>query len=108
MPSLWADCRASRGAVNLGFGIEEHEKYHKDMLDQQSIYMNQRFYEQKGIEMGLEKGFNDGMEKGMEKGIEKGIEKEKLEMARNLKSLGVEVSIICQASGLTAEQVEGL
>ena len=102
------------------FTADENEKYRKDMLDQESIYMNQRFYEEKGLEKGFELGREEGLEIGREEGLSKGLargreegreegrEKEKLEMARSLKELGVENSIICQASGLTAEEVEAL
>ena len=52
------------------------------------------------VRKAKEQGLADGMEKGMEKGKE--------ESARNLKALGVDVEIICKATGLTREQVEAL
>ena len=53
-------------------------------------------------------GFEDGIEKGIEKGVGQGEEKERLKNAINLKHLGVDTSIISQALGLTAEQIEAL
>ena len=53
---------------------------------------------------GREEGLAEGRVEGMEKGLVKG----KIEMARNLKSLGVDVKTIMQASGLTEEQIEQL
>ena len=54
------------------------------------------------------KGLQEGMEKGMEKGIEQGIEKERLSNARKFKALGIKPDIICQATGLSAEEVAAL
>ena len=47
-------------------------------------------------------------ENGEEKGIEKGIEKGKEDTARELKRLGIAQDIICQATGLLAEEVAAL
>lgn len=46
--------------------------------------------------------------RGLKEGMEKGMEKERLSTAKNLKALGVEQDIICQATGLSEEQVAGL
>ena len=50
----------------------------------------------------------EGRWEGREEGLAEGMEKGKIEMARNLKSLGVDVKTIMQASGLTEEQIEQL
>ncbi len=49
-----------------------------------------------------------GLEKGLAKGREEGSMTKALDMARNLKALGVEIAVIVQASGLTEEQVAAL
>ena len=54
------------------------------------------------------KGLQEGMEKGIKQGIEKGMEKERLSNARKFKALGVDPDIICEATGLSAEQVADL
>lgn len=54
------------------------------------------------------RGLQEGMEKGFEKGIEKGVEQERLSTARKFKALGVKPDIICQATGLSAEEVSAL
>ena len=46
--------------------------------------------------------------RGIEKGIEKGMEKGKLEIARNLLGLGVEVEKIIKATGLSEEDIKKL
>ena len=70
----------------------------------------------KGLEEGLEKGRAEGREEGraegveigLEKGREEGREENKLAIARNLKSLNIEIGTIVQATGLTAEVIESL
>lgn len=49
-----------------------------------------------------------GMEKGMEKGIEKGMKKEKIAIARKLKSMSIPVEQIKEATGLSEEQLREL
>ena len=49
-----------------------------------------------------------GMTIGMEIGMEKGREEEKLEIARNLKTMGLPSESIAQATGLTIEEIENL
>ena len=57
---------------------------------------------------GHAKGLEEGLEQGHAKGLEEGRTEEKMKMAKNLKSLGVNVKTIMQASGLTEEQIERL
>ena len=42
------------------------------------------------------------------KGLQEGMEKERLANARKFKALGVKPDIICQATGLSAEEVAAL
>ena len=46
--------------------------------------------------------------KGLAKGREEGREEEKLDIARKMRILGVDVSIIIESTGLSKEQVEAL
>jgi predicted transposase/invertase (TIGR01784 family) len=63
---------------------------------------------ERGIEKGIEKGMEAGLEKGMEVGLEKGMEKEKVVIAGKLKAMGFGVEHICEATGLSPEQVDNL
>ena len=74
---------------------------------------------EKGMAQGIEKGMAQGIEKGMAQGIEKGMaqgieiteakwREEKNAIVRNLKSLGLTTEQIQAATGLTAEEIEGL
>lgn len=67
---------------------------------------------EEGIERGRDKwievGIEKGIEIGIEQGIERGIEQEAMRMAAKLKSLGIEMNIILESTGLTREQIEKL
>ena len=54
----------------------------------------------------MEKGRAEGMEKGRAEGLEKGMNQRSLEIARNLLSLGLPVTQITQATGLTEEEIK--
>ena len=49
-----------------------------------------------------------GMEQGLEKGLKQGIDKAKLEMAKNMKCEGVELSVIAKVTGLNLTALEML
>ena len=86
------------------FTAEEKKQYYKsleNMGDYQNIINT-------AVEEALMRGLADGRAEGMEKGMEKGAEKERLANAAKMKELGVEVSIICQVTGLTIEEIEKL
>ena len=46
--------------------------------------------------------------RGVETGREEGREEGKLEIARNLKALGVDIDTIMKATGLSGEEVQAL
>ena len=60
------------------------------------------------IRTGREEGHEEGRVEGEAIGLEKGREEEKRSIARNLKSMGLSVQQISQASGLTLEEIEQL
>ena len=57
---------------------------------------------------GLAKGMEKRIAEGMEKGLAEGRAEEKINIAKNLKSLGVSVESICKATGLSAEEIDKL
>ena len=63
---------------------------------------------QDGLAEGRAEGRAEGLSEGLEKGIEKGIEKEKMAIAKNMKSAGLDVHAIMLFTGLTQEQIEQL
>lgn len=47
-------------------------------------------------------------EKGIEKGLVEGEKRKAIEIAKNMLSFGIEVSVIAKTSGLTESEVEAL
>ena len=64
--------------------------------------------EAKGMAEGLAKGLAEGKAEGVAEGRVEGKAEGKTETARNLKRLGVPVTTIAEATGLTVEEVEAL
>jgi predicted transposase/invertase (TIGR01784 family) len=61
-----------------------------------------------GMKQGLEKGIEQGIEKGIEKGIEQGVEKEKINIARNSISQGLDNQTISMITALDIEMIQKL
>ena len=78
---------------------EDSRKAYRDLKNSLDTAVRQGHA--KGLKEGLEQGHAKGLEEGLEQGRAKGM----IEMAKNLKSLGVDVQTIMQASGLTEEQI---
>ncbi|MBQ8483738.1 MAG: hypothetical protein IJ504_05490, partial [Bacteroidales bacterium] len=94
------------------FTAEEYEHYIKSM-DNMGDYDNiiQTATEDahaRGLAEGLAKGLAEGEAKGREEGREEGKQTKAMEIARNLKAAGMQVSDIAIATGLTEEQVAAL
>lgn len=79
---------------------EERIKYDESIKVYRDQLAVMEFERQKGLAEGLEKGLAEGIEKGMEKGKE--------DVARNLKEMGLDVSSISRATGLSPDVIEGL
>ena len=75
---------------------EEKNQYHNAMVSE---------YEKLGISTAYEQISH---KKGLEEGLEKGMEQGKMEVARQMKKMGLSIAQIVQASGLPEEVVKGL
>lgn len=84
--------------------IENINSYFLDMygkyenIDEEVRNMVKSFYDPKVEERGIQKG----IERGMVQGIEKG----KIEVARNLLKMGMDLLAIVQATGLSKEEIK--
>ena len=95
---------------------EERAQYEYEWKVYNDYYNCLDYAEEKGMTIGMEKGMEKGLEKGLAKGLEEGLakgrvegrEEEKLEIARNLKTMGLPSGSIAQATGLTIEEIENL
>ena len=59
----------------------------------------------KGQKEGLEKGRVEGLEKGRQEGLEKGRQERALEIARQMKAMGMSNEQIAQATGLSINKI---
>ena len=88
-------------AAALDYAIEKGQKegFDKGMKDglEQGL--------KEGIEKGIEKGIEQGIERGIERGIEQGIKQEKINAAKNMLKLDIEIEKIVKVTGLTAEKI---
>ena len=77
-----------------------------DMISvERTIYQN---VNKMGLEQGLPEGIEKGFAQDFEQGLEQGRKEERLMIAKNLKACGLEISMIIQSTGLTAEEIEQL
>ena len=77
---------------------DEHERYLAELREKHIM-------DEKAIK---DAGFYDGFDKGKIEGIMEGENKERLKIAKKLKDEKVEISVICNTTGLTKEEVEKL
>jgi predicted transposase/invertase (TIGR01784 family) len=89
----------------------EKQEYEKSVLEYEDVKDAMDYHHRLGIEEGFQKGLEEGMEKGREEGKEEGRAEGRealLVAARNFLELGVSVSDIVKATGLSEEQVREL
>ena len=94
------------------FTAEEYKQYEQSIRNMSDYYNTidtaAEEAEKRGLAKGLAKGREEGREEGIEIGLQKGIEKGKLETAKELKALGVDVDIIVKNTGLSIDQINAL
>ena len=88
------------------------------MQTARDTYNQLEYAKKKGREEGREEGLQEGLQQrhgarkglqaGIEKGREEGIEKRSREIAVNLLRINLPVQTICEATGLSAEEITKL
>ena len=86
------------------FEVNADEKI-RARLDSQEMYAIDY-----NIAMGEaeEKGMQRGLQKGLQKGLEQGSIQSKLEIAKNMKDMGLDVEVISKATSLSVEEINKL
>ena len=72
-----------------------------------NIMVQNDILETKMIE-GREQGLEEGRALGLEQGLQQGLEQGKTEVAKKLLALGTDISIVCQATGMSEEEINNL
>ena len=88
---LYENCKISK------LNAMEKQEYEKSVLEYEDVKDAMEYHHR----MGKAEGFNDGFEKGIEKGREEAIN----QTAKKLLSMGMSVSDIAKATGLTENEV---
>ena len=60
------------------------------------------------VKEGLQQGLEQGLQQGLEQGIEQGKEQRNIEIAKNLKSMNMDIDSIAAATGLSVEEIKKL
>lgn len=81
-------------------------KYIMTLADEMAI--EKRIERELGVKEGIALGIEQGIEKGISQGIEQGITQEKLEIAKNMKSMDYSSDDIMKITGLTKKEIEKL
>ncbi len=101
-----------RKAQTQGLSLDEWAAYDralKRMWDYNAVMQTERQYARtEGHAEGHAEGLAEGRAEGRAEGLAEGKAEEKKSMAKNLKSLGVDIDTIVQASGLSKEEIEKL
>ena len=96
------------------------DKYEYSLRVMRDSYATYQYAAKNGWKKGVAEGMAQGLEKGMAQGMEKGMaqgkaegkvegEREKaLAIARNLKTFGLSISQIAEATGLNQEEINTL
>ena len=87
---------------------EDKKKYIINMQTARDTYNQLEYAKKKGREEGLQAGIEKGREEGRMEGREEGIEKRSREIAVNLLRINLPVQTICEATGLSAEEITKL
>jgi predicted transposase/invertase (TIGR01784 family) len=60
------------------------------------------------FEATMDQKFEDGMQEGIQRGIKEGIQREKIETAKNMLNLSLDIKLISQATGLSIKIIKDL
>lgn len=88
------------------FSNMEKEAYRKSVLEYEDVQDAVACAREDGMTEGYKQGVEKGREEGISKGIEQGIEKGILQVACQMLSMGVDVSTIAKATGLSETELE--
>ena len=90
-----------------------YDRYIERLADEQSYYESTyvRGHDeglQEGLQEGHKKGLQEGHKKGLREGHEQGAKNKAIEIAKALKSAGVDLATIAAASGLSQQEIKAL
>ena len=90
------------------FTAEEKEQYYKSLENMGDYYNIIDTAVEEATKRAIAEGLEKGMAEGRAEGRAEGVEEERLAIAYRMKNLGIDVDIISQATGLSADEVAAL
>lgn len=112
VPKELLDNREIRKALTIveesAYSPEQLMGYEKfwDIISTEKTFISSAL--RKGLAEGIEKGLAEGRAEGIEKGRAEGEQSKALDIARNLKTIGICNADIMKATGLTEEEINNL
>ena len=94
----------TRACNVAGFSPQKKIQYEKTMMNEMDYRAAMKYREEKGRMEGREEGREEGLKQGMEEGEKKG----KLEIARKMLEMDMDVNTIATATGLTPQVIRKL
>ena len=85
---------------------DKNERYLAEL--RQKYIMDQKAIEDAGYDKGYDFGYDSGYNSGHDSGTLEGKRKEKLEIAKKMKSRKIDIDDIIEITGLTKEEIEKL
>lgn len=90
------------------FEVNADEKI-RARLDSQDMYaIDYNIAMGEAEEKGMQRGLEKGMAKGLEQGLQQGFIQSKLEIAKNMKDMGLDIEVISKATSLSVEEINKL
>ena len=92
----------------IGRQVEAGSKVLEKMTTERDLRNQMAYARKEAIEEGLAEGLEKGLAEGLERGLKEGSRGKAMDIARNLKRMGMSVADIVEAVGLEADIVQGL
>ena len=87
---------------------ETRSKVLEKMTTERDLRNQMAYARKEAIEEGLAEGREKGLAEGFERGLKEGSREKAMDIARNLKRMGMSVEDIVEAVGLEADIVQGI
>ncbi len=90
------------------FNAEDRREYEDSLKAYRDIKNSIDTALEQGREEGMKKGRAEGLEKGLKKGRAEGEKQKALSIAKAMLQRGLDIQMIAELSGLTAEEIQSL
>ncbi|UKS26562.1 Rpn family recombination-promoting nuclease/putative transposase [Paenibacillus sp. HWE-109] len=107
-PEVWEEISMNEPALQKAMDTLEFLSQNEEARRLYEMRQKALHDEASMLDGAREEGRQEGMQKGMQKGIEEGMHKSRIEIAKNLLGIGIDVAKVIEATGLTKDEVQRL